>query len=126
MALPAAPDGRSLVLTAWTDAPQAVIFDATTMEIIDRLSAGDPEKKKYYIRLFLDTLEPELGNLRAADISADQEPIPGDPSQTEEPGPDHRSGRCARHDERPRADHQGRRSHFPRPNWTRPVTYFLP
>ena len=45
------------------------------MEIIDRLSAGDPEKKKYYIRLFLDTLEPELGNLRAADINANQEPI---------------------------------------------------
>jgi len=45
------------------------------MEIIDRLSAGDPEKKKYYIRLFLDTLEPELGNLRAADISVNQEPI---------------------------------------------------
>lgn len=45
------------------------------MEIIDRLSAGDPEKKKYYIRLFLDTLEPELSNLRAADISANQEPI---------------------------------------------------
>ena len=45
------------------------------MEIIDRLSAGDPEKKKYYIRLFLDTLEPELENLRGADIGAPQEPI---------------------------------------------------
>lgn len=45
------------------------------MEIIDRLSAGDPEKKKYYIRLFLDTLEPELDNLRTADVSANQEPI---------------------------------------------------
>ena len=45
------------------------------MEIIDRLSAGDPEKKKYYIRLFLDTIEPELGNLQAIDISVDQEPI---------------------------------------------------
>ncbi|MEC7113878.1 MAG: Hpt domain-containing protein [Bacteroidota bacterium] len=45
------------------------------MEIIDRLSAGDPEKKKYYIRLFLDTLEPELENLRGADTGAPQEPI---------------------------------------------------
>ena len=45
------------------------------MEIIDRLSAGDPEKKKYYIRLFLDTLEPELINLRTADTGSDQEPI---------------------------------------------------
>lgn len=45
------------------------------MEIIDRLSAGDPEKKKYYIRLFLDTLEPELENLRQADVTAQQEPI---------------------------------------------------
>ena len=45
------------------------------MEIIERLSAGDPEKKKYYIRLFLDTLEPELGNLKGADINAEQEPI---------------------------------------------------
>lgn len=45
------------------------------MEIIDRLSAGDPEKKKYYIRLFLDTLEPELGNLKTADLDADQEPV---------------------------------------------------
>ena len=44
------------------------------MEIIDRLSAGDPEKKKYYIRLFLDTLEPELGNLRGADVTQPQEP----------------------------------------------------
>ena len=45
------------------------------MEIIERLSAGDPEKKKYYIRLFLDTLEPELENLRGADIASNQEPI---------------------------------------------------
>lgn len=45
------------------------------MEIIDRLSAGDPEKKKYYIKLFLDTLEPELENLKMADIGAHQEPI---------------------------------------------------
>lgn len=45
------------------------------MEIIERLSAGDPEKKKYYIRLFLDTLEPELENLKSADVSAHQEPI---------------------------------------------------
>jgi len=45
------------------------------MEIIDRLSAGDPEKKKYYLRLFLDTLEPELGNLKSMDVNADQEPI---------------------------------------------------
>jgi HPt (histidine-containing phosphotransfer) domain-containing protein len=45
------------------------------MEIIERLSAGDPEKKKYYIRLFLDTMEPELVNLRGADITAHQEPI---------------------------------------------------
>ena len=45
------------------------------MEIIDRLSAGDPEKKKYYIRLFLDTLEPELDNLKAANVAQPQEPI---------------------------------------------------
>ena len=45
------------------------------MEIIDRLSAGDPEKKKYYIRLFLDTLEPEMENLKAADVTQPQEPI---------------------------------------------------
>jgi len=45
------------------------------MEIIERLSAGDPEKKKYYIKLFLDTLEPELVNLQQADVSAEQEPI---------------------------------------------------
>ena len=45
------------------------------MAIIERLSAGDPEKKKYYLRLFLDTLEPELANLKTADISVDQEPI---------------------------------------------------
>ena len=41
------------------------------MEIIERLSAGDPEKKKYYIKLFLDTLEPELVNLKNADVSAE-------------------------------------------------------
>jgi len=45
------------------------------MEIIDRLSAGDPEKKKYYIRLFLDTLEPEMENLKVADVTQHQEPI---------------------------------------------------
>ena len=45
------------------------------MEIIERLSAGDPEKKKYYIRLFLDTLEPELENLKGADVAGEQEPI---------------------------------------------------
>ena len=45
------------------------------MEIIERLTAGDPEKKKYYIKLFLDTLEPELVNLKNADVSAEQEPI---------------------------------------------------
>jgi len=51
------------------------IFNPTVMEIIDRLSAGDPEKKKYYLRLFLDTLEPELGNLQSLDVNDDQEPI---------------------------------------------------
>ena len=61
MAVPPAADGERLVLTAWTDGRHAAIFNPTAMEIIDRLSAGDPEKKKYYIRLFLDTLEPELG-----------------------------------------------------------------
>lgn len=45
------------------------------MEIIDRLSSGDPEKKKYYLRLFLDTMEPELARLRAADVHENQEPI---------------------------------------------------
>jgi HPt (histidine-containing phosphotransfer) domain-containing protein len=45
------------------------------MEIIDRLSAGDPEKKKYYLRLFLDTMEPELGNVRGLNVSESQEPI---------------------------------------------------
>lgn len=57
------------------DGRDAVSSASTAMEIIDRLSAGDPEKKKYYIRLFLDTLEPELVNLQAADIGSDQERI---------------------------------------------------
>ena len=57
------------------DGRDSVSSASTAMEIIDRLSAGDPEKKKYYIRLFLDTLEPELVNLQKADIGSDQEPI---------------------------------------------------
>ena len=57
------------------DGRDAVSSTHLAMEIIDRLSAGDPEKKKYYIRLFLDTLEPELINLRTADTGSDQEPI---------------------------------------------------
>ncbi len=57
------------------DGRDAVYSALTVMEIIDRLSAGDPEKKKYDIRLFLDTLEPELVNLRGADIGSGQEAI---------------------------------------------------
>ncbi|MDG2425014.1 MAG: hypothetical protein P8M07_00350 [Flavobacteriales bacterium] len=38
------------------------------MEIIDRLSAGDPEKRCYYINLFLEVLEPELKRMQADDI----------------------------------------------------------
>ena len=47
------------------------------MEIIDRLSAGDPEKRRYYISLFLEVLEPELKRLQADEIlaGANQEPL---------------------------------------------------
>jgi len=74
LVVPSTSDDIGLVLTWWVDF-HAVSWAHNDMEIIDRLSAGDPEKKKYYIRLFLDTIEPELGNLQAIDISVDQEPI---------------------------------------------------
>jgi hypothetical protein len=47
------------------------------MEIIDRLSAGNPEKKRYYINLFLEVLKPEYERMRSAEMvdSDDQEPL---------------------------------------------------
>ena len=67
------------------------------MEIIDRLSAGDPEKKKYYIRLFLDTLSLNWA-ICVHGCQRQPEPIRVHSAQAQEPGADHRSGRCARHD----------------------------
>ena len=74
MAVPATT-GRSREFLSSKTPLYGVSCPNIAMEIIDRLSAGDPEKKKYYIRLFLDTLEPELGNLRGADVTQPQEPI---------------------------------------------------
>jgi len=47
------------------------------MEIIDRLSAGDPEKKRYYINLFLEVLIPEVDRMRSTEMreAENQEPL---------------------------------------------------
>ncbi len=58
------------------------------MEIIDRLSAGDPEKEEVLHPLVSRHLEPELENLQGARHSQDKSPfVPS--SQTQEPSSDH-------------------------------------